>query len=179
MQFATPPKLPSVIGCSFWVTFRTWSYIWCLNHLNAHALDSKSVYRWVTQDEGVSCVQIWICDGCTAVFLYQFLPWCSKHTKSTYEVVRWCRRGLHAGTTPFVLGLGPRDENPGSAPDNSSISAGIRTCAGPLSHPFSIHTTCRPLSAFVCGKVHAWFWKKYDRQCGMPGKKATKRDFEN
>ncbi len=26
-----PQKLPSVIGCSFWVTFCTWSYVWCLN----------------------------------------------------------------------------------------------------------------------------------------------------
>ena len=26
-----PRKLPSVIGCSFWVTFRSWSYVWCLN----------------------------------------------------------------------------------------------------------------------------------------------------
>ncbi len=35
MQFATQPpqKLPSIIGCSFWVTFRSWSYIWCLNCL--------------------------------------------------------------------------------------------------------------------------------------------------
>ncbi len=28
VQFATPQKLPSVIGCS--VTFQTWSYVWCL-----------------------------------------------------------------------------------------------------------------------------------------------------
>ncbi len=29
----TPKKLPSVIGCSFWVTFRSWAYVWCLNCL--------------------------------------------------------------------------------------------------------------------------------------------------
>ncbi len=28
-----PPKLPSVISCSFWVTFPTWSYVRCLNYL--------------------------------------------------------------------------------------------------------------------------------------------------
>ncbi len=27
------PKLLSVIGCSFWVTFGSWSYMWCLNCL--------------------------------------------------------------------------------------------------------------------------------------------------
>ena len=31
MQFAIPPKLPSVTCCSFWITLRTWSYVWCLN----------------------------------------------------------------------------------------------------------------------------------------------------
>ena len=25
-----PQKLPTVIACSFWVTFRSWSYVWCL-----------------------------------------------------------------------------------------------------------------------------------------------------
>ena len=26
-----PPKLPAAIGSSFWVTFRSGSYVWCLN----------------------------------------------------------------------------------------------------------------------------------------------------
>ena len=30
MQSATHKKLSSVIGCSFWVTFRTWRSLWCL-----------------------------------------------------------------------------------------------------------------------------------------------------
>ena len=35
----TPQKLLSVIGCSCWGTFRTWSYVWCLNCLISQQTD--------------------------------------------------------------------------------------------------------------------------------------------
>ena len=38
----TPQKLPSVIGCSFWVTFRSWANVWCLNCLSGATFPNQT-----------------------------------------------------------------------------------------------------------------------------------------
>ena len=63
VQFAHPSKLSSVIGSSFWVAFRFWSNVWCLNCLftkeSCLAVQSAVLSLWL-QTESQWCLWIWL-----------------------------------------------------------------------------------------------------------------------
>ncbi len=92
------------IGCSFWVTFRTWSYVWCLNcidtefywaHLKLHQNDFETqasesrVFQWDANAEQKCGVFVFTQKPCTQIV---HLIGCSKASKSKQFVYREIRK---------------------------------------------------------------------------------------
>ncbi len=94
-----PPKLRSVIGCSFWVRSLTWSFVWCLNcrvcpesKICRLSLSSAAVYR-------PPLLTLFACDHCNILFSVNY---CACRVIDPMDDLKSClRKGFSVESNHF------------------------------------------------------------------------------